>query len=312
MASLPEIAHQSVLPDEVTSFLPEQSKIAVDFTLGCGGHAAALLNKNPDLFLYGADRDPHILEAAKGNLAPYGERVKILHGAFSEIVRFLHEGNIQADFLLADLGVSSYQLDSAQRGFSFRNDGPLDMRMNPDDSLTAAIIINKFEEKELFRLIRNYGEEKFARKIAHEIVERRKKEPFTQTRELAEVIRYCIPRKFHSKKIDPATKTFQAIRIAVNEELSELQALLDGMPEITRSGARVAVISFHSLEDRIVKDQFQRWEKPCICPSDFPVCVCQRKPIFQRLTKKPIVAGEQEKSANPRSRSAKLRIAEKI
>ena len=307
-----EITHQSVLVEEVASFVPPKAAITIDFTLGCGGHAAALLSRNPEIFLYGADRDPLVLEVAEKNLAPYAGRVKILQGAFSEITHTLGEEGVQADFILADLGVSSYQLDTGQRGFSFRSDGPLDMRMNPEDPLTAATIINKFEEERLFILIANYGEERFARKIAREIVARRKEEPFERTSQFADFVRACIPRRFHPKRIDPATKTFQALRMAVNDELGELERLLEGLPNIIRTGGRAALIAFHSLEDRLVKRKFAAWENPCNCPSDFPVCICHRSPLFKRVTKKPIVACDSEKVANPRSRSAKLRIAEKI
>jgi 16S rRNA (cytosine1402-N4)-methyltransferase len=214
--------------------------------------------------------------------------------------------------VLADLGVSSVQLDEAERGFSFKQEGPLDMRMNQGQTLSAEDIVNEYSETELAEIIRVYGEERFAKRIARVIAEKRKNHRITTTKELSEIVGGAIPRKFWPKEINPATRTFQAIRIAVNDELGALERFLPKTVELTESGTKIAVITFHSLEDRLVKEFFQKEAKGCTCPPEFPKCVCGKKPRLKILTKKGITATEEEINLNPRSRSAKLRVAERI
>ena len=224
----------------------------------------------------------------------------------------LFEKNIQADFILADLGVSSFQLDKGERGFSFRHDAPLDMRMNQENPLTADEVVNTWSEAELRDVIKQYGEETFARKIARQITISRKRKAILTTQQLSDCIREAVPKKFQYGRLHPATKTFQAIRIAVNHEMEELDGLLDNITPILKTNGRLAIISFHSLEDRQVKKKFQSWEYPCQCPKDIPYCVCGLKPIVKTLKPKLRQAGPDEVKNNPRSRSAKLRAIEKL
>ena len=301
--------HESVLLTEVITLLrPNRDDgVLVDATVGLGGHAEALLERYPRARLLGIDRDPAALERAGGRLTRFGSRVTLVRGRHETLIDILKQSRIDmVSGLLADLGVSSMQLDDAARGFSFRHEAPLDMRMGPD-SASAAELVNSLDEAELAKILRDYGEEPQARRIARAIFEAR---PLATTAQLAEVIRSVK----HAKRgdIDPATLTFQALRIAANEELVGLDRFLDDAVSVLERGARVAVIAFHSLEDRIVKRAFRRLEGECVCPPGLPVCACGAKRIVKILTGRPVTATEDEVNRNPRSRSAKLRVAEKL
>ena len=304
--------HIPVLLQEIFSYIPENAKTVGDFTLGGAGHSSYFLEHRPDIFLYGIDQDADALNAANKRLSPYEGRYELIHNSFAGAAEGLLDTNVKFDFILADLGVSSYQLDTADRGFSFLREGPLDMRMNKAEDLTAAIVVNEYDEKALLRIIRAYGEESFARPIVKNIIRTRNKKPFTTTLELAECIKDAVPKKMHFKRIHPATKSFQAIRIEVNNELGQLESFLSSGLDLLNPGGRIAIISFHSLEDRPVKQFFKKQEFPCTCPSDFPICTCHRVATIKKLHRKIITATEEEKSENPRSRSAKLRIVEKL
>lgn len=260
----------------------------------------------------GIDQDQDAIIAAGERLAVYGERVTVIRSNYCYMVDELKKLGIrQVDGILLDLGVSSYQLDNGERGFSYRTDAPLDMRMDQRQTRTAADIINGYEEKELYRIIRDYGEDKFAKNIAKHIVAARQKAPIRTTGELTEIIRQSIPMKVQATGGHPAKRTFQAVRIELNRELDVLRESLDGMIDILSDGGRICVITFHSLEDRIVKTIFRKNENPCTCPPDFPVCVCGKKSRGKVITRKPILPGRQEQEENPRSKSAKLRIFER-
>lgn len=304
--------HIPVLLNEVASFVPESPKILVDFTLGGAGHSSFMLSQNPELYLYGIDQDSEALASAEKNLEKYSGRFSLIQSSFSKAVLHLVDKGIQADFILADLGVSSHQINSQNRGFSFRNCGPLDMRMDLNNSTTAATIVNEFDEKELYLIIKKFGEETFAKKIAQSIVIQRKKKPLLTTDDLTHCIRSAIPKKFQYGRIHPATKTFQAIRIAVNSEIEELTTLLQNSIKLAKKGGRIAIISFHSLEDRPVKKMFHLWENPCECPTNIPYCICGKKAEVKSLSKKIIRASQEEIDRNSRSRSAKLRVVEKL
>jgi 16S rRNA (cytosine1402-N4)-methyltransferase len=301
--------HESVLLQEVTTLLrPNREEgTLVDATVGLGGHAEALLERSPRARLIGIDRDPAAIRHAGERLGRFGSRVTLVRGRHEMLIDILKQSQIDTiSGLLADLGVSSMQLDDAARGFSFRHDAPLDMRMGPD-SRTAAELVNSLDEGELADILREYGEEPQARRIARAIVAAR---PIATTTQLAEVIRGV--KRSKPRDIDPATLTFQALRIAANEELVGLDRFIDDTVSVLERGARVAVIAFHSLEDRIVKRAFKRLEGECICPPGLPVCACGAKEIVKVLTSRPVTATEDEVNRNPRSRSAKLRVAEKI
>jgi len=293
---------------EVLDFLPRDlfdagAGIFCDATVGLAGHTRALLERGGDLGparVIGLDRDPHALTAAGANLAAFGDRVTLVHARFSRIASVLAErGAPSVDAVLADLGASSPQLDRADRGFSFRRSGPLDMRMDPTIGETAAELLGRLDEDELARLLRDYGEERFAGRIARAIVEARQRGQLDSTAALAAVVARAVPGRERAR--NPATRTFQALRIAVNEELDELDAFLDAAVACLRPGGRLAVISFHSLEDRIVKRRFRALAEPV-----------QSGPRLRILTKRVVVAGEAERARNPRSRSAKLRVAERV
>ncbi|OGG99839.1 MAG: 16S rRNA (cytosine(1402)-N(4))-methyltransferase [Candidatus Lambdaproteobacteria bacterium RIFOXYD1_FULL_56_27] len=304
-------AHRPVLVEPILALCPPKAKLYLDFTLGGGGHAGALLNKFSGLELWGSDQDPAALAAAKMTLAPFGERAKITKSDMASQASRLVEAGVKADFVLVDLGVSSAQLDQKDRGFSFSQDGPLDMRMDPEGGTSAQEYLAQVDYSELVRVLFEYGEESFAKKIASDLIQRRGKKPLETTKELAELVYQSIPRKFHPQKIHPATKTFQAIRIKINDEMGQLERFLEQAIPLLNLGGRLAMISFHSLEDRPVKQAFLAWEKPCICPPEFPVCNCGRLPLGVRVTKKPITAEPEETKANPRARSAKLRVFER-
>lgn len=309
-----DFGHLSVMPKEVVKFLsPRPGGVYVDGTLGGGGHAALILEASaPNGRLIGFDRDEDAQVAARQRLSVFAGRTNLVRRNFAEIADGLAELGIGAvDGLLLDLGVSSHQLDSADRGFSFQQDAGLDMRMDRSVGRTAADLVNGLSESELERIIREYGEERWARKIARRIAAARAEAPIETTLQLADLIGRTIPRRAREERIHPATRTFQALRIAVNDELSSLQRCLTDILPLLRSGGRVVVISFHSLEDRMVKQFFRDRATGCICPKDLPVCACKNEPQLRVLTGKAAVASDEEVAANPRARSARLRAAEK-
>ena len=301
--------HESVLLEEVVEFLRpnREDGTLVDATVGLGGHSLALLERYPAMRLVAIDRDPQALDLARQRLKKFGDRVTFMQGRHEKLFDILKQSGIGTiSGLLADLGVSSMQFDDATRGFSFRFDAPLDMRMGPD-STSAADLVNQLDEPSLAKILRDYGEEPRARQIAKAIVEAR---PVETTTQLADVIRRVKRSKPHD--IDPSTLTFQALRIAANEELVGLDQFISDAVEVLESGARIAVIAFHSLEDRIVKRAFRRLEGECTCPPNLPVCVCGAKEIVKVMTHRPQTPAALEQEKNPRSRSAKLRVAEKL
>lgn len=305
----PAFHHAPVLVEEIVSFVPPTAALLVDCTLGGGGHAEALLRQFPAAELFGCDRDGAAIASARERLAPFTERLLLRQMPFSGLDKQLLVGSV--DFMLADLGASSHQFDAGERGFSFSQDGPLDMRMDPDsDDPTAADLVNTLSPAALTRLMFEYGEERFARRIAGAIEAARQEAPLETTGQLSRVISAVVPRTRNRRAIHPATRTFQALRIAVNAEMKELERLLEIAPTVIKPGGRLAVISFHSLEDRPVKIRFNTWERPCECPATLPYCICGKRPIGRRVTRKPVVPGTAEASANPRSRSAKLRVFE--
>lgn len=301
--------HEPVLLNEVLSFVPLSPRLIVDVTAGRGGHARALLERFPAAELLALDRDPDAVAALRELLAPFNTRVLIKHLPFSALPHYVLAGSV--DFLLADLGVSSPQLEEAQRGFSFTRDGPLDMRMDPAAGPTAADLVNRLRPEELLRLLRDYGEDPFAPRIVKAIVAARQRAPISRTGELARIVAGAVPAKFHRRGHHPATQVFQALRIAVNEELDELERLLAALPDVLAPGGRATVISFHSLEDRRVKEAFRAWEHPCVCPPELPRCVCGKQPLGARVTRRAVTAGVEEQARNPRSRSARLRVFER-
>ncbi|WP_027356109.1 16S rRNA (cytosine(1402)-N(4))-methyltransferase RsmH [Desulfofundulus thermocisternus] len=307
--------HQPVMLEEVVAWLnPQDGGTYVDCTVGGGGHAAAILEKSgPGSRLIGLDQDPLALEAAARRLAPYGERVTLVKENFVNLARVLNELGIAAvNGVLFDLGVSSPQVDIPERGFSYHHDGPLDMRMDPSSPCTAADLINKLPEEELAGIIARYGEERWARRIASFIVQKRRQEPVTSTLQLVEIIKEAIPARYRRSGPHPARRTFQALRIAVNRELEVLPGALDRAVDLLAPGGRILVITFHSLEDRIVKNLFRRRANPCTCPPGFPQCTCGQKPALRVLVPGGITPSPEEIEANPRSRSARLRVAEKL
>ena len=300
--------HRPVMRAEAVRFLaPDRGGIYVDGTVGLGGHAAAILAAGPEVRLIGIDRDPQALRYAAARLAQFGDRVRLVHGNYRDLAEILSDLGIDAiDGFLLDLGLSSLQLDAPERGFSFRADGPLDMRMDPTQKTSAADLVNEASVEELARILRDYGEERFAGRIARAIVAAR---PIETTRALAEIVRRAIPRRFHERRIDPATRTFQALRIAVNDELRNLQDGLAAGFAALRPGGVIVVISFHSLEDRIVKRFFRKLATPryeSLAPGP-PL-----PPQAEVLTKKPLRPSEEEIGENPRARSAKLRACRKL
>jgi 16S rRNA (cytosine1402-N4)-methyltransferase len=304
--------HEPVLLDEILEYLvpPRPDGTLVDATVGLGGHAEALLERHPDVRLVGIDRDPSALERSRERLSRFGDRVMLIEGRHESLIEILKQSGIETvGGILADLGVSSMQLDDAARGFSFRFDAPLDMRMG-SEGRTAAELVNELDEYELSRILRDYGEEPMARRIARAIVHARATAPIGTTTQLAEVIKSVKRQRYGD--IDPSTLTFQALRIATNEELVGLETFVDDAVASLETGGRLAIISFHSLEDRIVKRAFRRLEGECICPPNMPVCGCGRKAEIEQLTGRPLTASEEEIARNPRSRSAKLRVAEKL
>lgn len=309
-----EFAHKTVLLHETVDMLNvKPGGIYLDGTLGGAGHSLEICKRLTTGRLIGVDRDTVALEAAKKRLEAHLDKVTLVHSNFSELGAILDSLDIACvDGMLFDLGVSSPQLDDGERGFSYMADAPLDMRMNRDDSLTAYEIVNTWPREELRRILFEYGEERYAPLIAAAIERRRAEHPIETTLELASVIRGAMPPQALREKQHPAKRSFQAIRIAVNDELSSVSRMMQTAVGRLAPGGRLAVITFHSLEDRIVKNSMAEAAKGCVCPPSFPVCVCGRKPSVKVLTYKPIVSGEQELNENPRARSAKLRVCEKL
>ena len=310
-----EFQHKSVLLQECIDALNiRPDGIYLDGTLGGAGHSSQIARRLTEGGrLIGVDRDRTALAAAKERLAPYADRVTLVHSNFAEIDAILDSLGIPAvDGMLFDLGVSSPQLDDASRGFSYMADAPLDMRMDKDDVLTAGEVVNTWPQGELRRILYDYGEERYAPQIAAAICRAREKAPVETTLELVDSIRSAMPAQALREKQHPAKRSFQAIRIAVNDELGAVSRMMQAAVGRLNPGGRLAVISFHSLEDRIVKSEMQQAARGCTCPPEFPVCVCGKKPLVKLVTRKPIVSGPAELEENPRARSAKLRVAEKL
>lgn len=309
-----EFSHKSVLLNETIDALQiKPDGIYVDGTLGGGGHSYEICKRLSDKGrLIGIDQDAAAIEAATERLGEFKDRVTIIRSNYCEMKRQLNSIGVTAvDGIILDLGVSSYQLDTAERGFTYREDVPLDMRMDQRQARTAKDIVNDYSEMELYRIIRDYGEDKFAKNIAKHIVQARQEKPLETTGELIQAIKAAIPMKVRAVGGHPAKKTFQAIRIELNNELGVLKDSLDDMVDLLNDKGRLCIITFHSLEDRIVKNHFRTSENPCICPKEFPVCVCGRISKGKVVTRKPILPGEEELEENSRSKSAKLRVFER-
>ncbi len=306
--------HIPVMLDEVLHYLDiKEDDTVIDCTLGEGGHAYEFLKRLKKGVLIGIEKDREILKKAEERLKEFGDRFIPVNANFSEvkdIAGSLAGGSVNKIFF--DLGISMYHIKESGRGFSFLSDEPLDMRLDPDGSLTARDVVNTFDEKKLSEIIWAYGEERFSSRIARFIVEYRKTKPITTSQELSDIIKRAIPKKFWPKRIHPATKTFQAIRIFVNDEIDILENSIKDAIDVLKPEGRICVISFHSLEDRVVKSVFSEKAKGCVCPPDFPVCICGRKKEVKILTRKPVFSGERERAENPSARSAKLRCAEKL
>lgn len=309
-----EYTHKPVLLEECLNGLNiHPGGIYVDGTLGRAGHSREIAGRLTTGRLIGIDRDKAALDAAPARLVGHMDKVTLVRGSFGQLPAILSSLGVEgADGMLFDLGVSSPQLDDGSRGFSYLQDAPLDMRMDQSAPLTARDVVNGWDQEELKRILWQYGEERYSGPIAAAIVRERERAPIETTGQLAQLIRDAMPAKAKREKQHPAKRSFQAIRIAVNDELGELERLLDSALDALKPGGRLAVISFHSLEDRLVKTAYAGWAKGCTCPPDFPVCVCGRKPRAKLVGRKPITAGERELAENPRARSAKLRVAEKL
>ncbi len=310
-----EFQHIPVLLDEVLNLLaPERGGTFIDGTLGGGGHAEAVLQRLPENGkLIGIDRDWEAVRAAEGRLSVFGDRFRALHGNFFDMRPLLLDAGItEANGILLDLGVSSHQLDTPERGFSYKNEAPLDMRMDKGASLSAFDVVNTYSETELARVIWEYGEERFSRRIAGRIVRERAERSIETTTRLADIVKEAIPAKYRREPQHPARRTFQALRIEVNSELKGLDRAVEDACDLLQKGGRLCIITFHSLEDRIVKQAFRRFENPCTCPPSAPICICGKVPKAKILTKKPLIATQREAEENPRSTSAKLRCIERI
>lgn len=309
-----EFVHKSIMLEEVIESLAiKPNGIYVDGTLGGAGHSSEIVKRlGEDGRLIGIDQDGEAIEAATKRLKPYKDKVTIVRSNYAQMKEVLRDLGIhKVDGILLDLGVSSYQLDNAERGFTYREDVPLDMRMDQRQTKTAKDIVNDYSEMELYHIIRNYGEDKFAKNIAKHIVQARQKAPIETTGQLIEVIKAAIPKKVRATGGHPAKKTFQAIRIECNRELDVLKDSIDAMIDLLNPGGRLCIITFHSLEDRIVKRAFKKNENPCTCPPNFPVCVCGNVSKGKQLTRKPIIPGEEELEYNKRAKSSKLRVFER-
>ncbi len=307
-----EFKHTSVLLNEtICSLMVRPDGVYLDGTLGGAGHSSFIASKLTTGHLYGFAQDEDAIKAASARLDEFKDKVTVIRDNYRNAVRILKEmGVAGADGIMLDLGVSSYQFDNGDRGFSYNTDAPLDMRMDTRKDLTAAGIVNEYPEEEIRRILRDYGEEKFAPQIAANIVKARSKGRIETTFELNEIIKNSIPAKFRASG-HPSRQTYQALRIACNEELDVLETSLDDMADFLNPGGRLSIITFHSLEDRIVKNAFKRFENPCICPPNFPKCVCGRVSKGKVITRKPIIPTDEEIEVNPRSRSAKLRVFER-
>jgi 16S rRNA (cytosine1402-N4)-methyltransferase len=307
--------HTPVMQKEVVQFLRcRPGGVYVDGTVGGGGHAFEILqNSAPDGIVIGIDIDDDAIDESRRRLEIFKERIILEKGNFTDLDKILKGKNVHVvDGILLDLGVSSHQFETADRGFSFSLDAKLDMRMDRSGDLNAYDVINSLPDSDLGKIIRDYGEEVMAGRIARAISARRSISPISTTTELADIVIHALPPQMRRGRIHPATRTFQALRIYVNKELLNLHRAINSGIDLLDEDGRFLVISFHSLEDRIVKNQFRSWEKGCICPSDFPVCTCHRKPRLKVLTKKPIMSGEDEIASNPRARSARLRVAQRV
>ena len=309
-----EFRHVPVLFDEVMEALDiREDGTYIDGTVGGGGHSSGICERlGPEGRLIAVDRDTDALAAASARLSIYGCRQGFIHANYSDVDEIARAAGGKVQGILLDLGVSSFQLDNPDRGFSYMHDAKLDMRMNEDDHLTAYDVVNGYSEKELAAIIREYGEENWAPRIAQFIVRERAGRPIETTGELTDIVKAAIPARARRTGPHPAKRTFQAIRIEVNDELGHLREAVKTLPDLLDSGGRIAIITFHSLEDRIVKTEFEKRLNPCTCPKEFPVCVCGRKPDVRKVTRKPVTPGEEEIELNPRARSAKLRVLEKI
>ncbi|KQC06895.1 MAG: ribosomal RNA small subunit methyltransferase H [Smithella sp. SDB] len=305
--------HEPVMVKEIVDLLlVSKTGIYVDCTIGGAGHSYAIL-KETDAFLVGIDCDDEALRFAESRLKEFGSRKVLIKANFADLGKVLENLNIKkVDGILLDLGVSSRQLDAAERGFSFNLQAPLDMRMDRNLELSAYDIVNSFAQNELENIIRFYGEEKMAAKIARTISKKRQLSPIETTTELAAIVASCMPVKAKRQKIHPATRTFQAIRIAVNKELENIKLVINAAVDALKSGGRLCIISFHSLEDRIVKNEFRALAGECVCPKDMPFCVCQKEAKLENVTRKALIPTAEEIKANPRARSAKLRVARRV
>lgn len=309
-----DFKHYSVLlPETIEQLHIKEDGIYVDGTLGGGGHSYEIAKRLTTGRLIGIDQDYDALEAAGERLRPFADRVTLVHSNYEAMVERVHELGIdKVDGILLDLGVSSFQLDTPERGFSYMvEDAPLDMRMDQDNPMTAADIVNDYSEEDLYRIIRDYGEDRFAKNIAKNIVKERQKERITRAGQLNQIIERSISKKLQVTGGHPAKRTYQAIRIELNRELDVLEQNLDAFIDLLAEDGRICIITFHSLEDRIVKNTFKKNQDPCTCPKDFPVCVCGKKSKGRVITRKPILPSEKELEENTRSRSAKLRVFER-
>ncbi|HCX63669.1 MAG TPA: 16S rRNA (cytosine(1402)-N(4))-methyltransferase [Eubacteriaceae bacterium] len=309
------LKHESVLLEEsIKALAIKEDGVYVDCTLGGGGHSRHICERLSEKgILIGIDQDEYALNKSRKRLSAFACDIRLVKDNFRNIKSILEQEKIdKVDGILMDLGVSSFQLDDESRGFSYRNSARLDMRMDPQKEKDAHFVINHYTRKELAKVLKEYGEERFAWKIAGKIVDYRAKETIETTGELEQIVKESIPAKFRRTGGHPAKRTFQAIRIEVNDELGVLENTLDDAVDALQSKGRLAIITFHSLEDRIVKNRFKQWADPCTCPPEFPVCNCGKEPIVRLVSKKPILPTQEEQDANPRSKSAKLRIAEKI
>ncbi len=306
--------HEPVLLAEVIKSMNLQSDgTYVDCTLGGAGHSLAILQAQSRIKLVGIDQDPSALLAAKKRLLPYLDRVTFIHDNFKNLSSVLTELNIpRVDGILMDIGVSSHQFDQAERGFSYQHNAPLDMRMNPQNPVTAKTLVNTLTEHELTQIIFDYGEERWAKRISQFIVEKRSLEPIESTEQLVDAIKAAIPASARREGPHPARRTFQALRIAVNRELEVFEEAIYHAVDALSSGGRLCVITFHSLEDRIAKETFKKLSTGCTCPANFPICVCNQKPKIRLVTRKPIIASKEELGRNSRARSAKLRVCERL
>ncbi len=309
-----EFKHISVLFDETLDSLNvKDGGVYVDGTLGGGGHSRGILERAKNVRLIGIDRDREAIKAAGERLADFRENITLVNNNFSNVKQILNELNVEKiDGAVLDLGVSSYQLDNAERGFSYMHDARLDMRMNPSDELSAYEVVNSYNKEELTKIFYEYGEEKWSKRVAEFIVEKRANKPVETTLELVDIIKAAIPKKVRVEGSHPAKRIFQAIRIEVNNELGILKGTVSDIVDVLKPGGRLSIITFHSLEDRIIKKAFLDLAMGCVCPKSFPVCVCNRQPIVKIISKKPILPTKDEEIENPRSKSAKLRVIEKI